>query len=168
MERLKDFLAFVRRLFINIRYKIKGIKNIFIWAPILIEDRQWDHGFIFIILKKKLELMEKYFLNHAHHVGSEKDAKDMRLAINLIDRLLKDNYMDHAFVPHKKKYGESHMSFEKNRLLIVFDNDPKNEKEREEETRLFKRCCAREDYLRHQDLELLFNHLNKHILSWWD
>jgi len=168
MERLKDFLSFVRRLYIDIKYKIKGIKNIFIWIPILIEDRQWDHGYIFIILKKKLELMEKYFLKHGHPVGSEKDAKNMRIAINLLDRLIKDNYMDHAFVPHKKKYGESHMNFEEHKLLITLDNEPQTKKEKEQETELFKRCCTREDYLRKQDLKFLFDHLRKHILSWWD
>jgi hypothetical protein len=168
MEQLKDFLAFIRRLFIDIKYKFRGIKNIFIWIPTLIEDRHWDHVFILMILKKKLELTEKYIRKHGHHVGAGKDADNIKIAINLLDRLIKDNYMDQAFVPHKKKYGESHMNFEGNKLIIIHDNEPKNEKEKNQERELFKRCCTREDYLRHQDLEFLFNHLKKHILSWWD
>lgn len=178
MDNKKDFLlditSAIRRFWINIRYKFYGIKNIFIWIPTLVEDRHWDHFYILTILKKKLELTEKYIRKHGHHVGAEKDADNIKLAINLLDRLIKDDYMDHAFAPHKKKYGESHIMWKdipdsKNtQLLIEYDVKINTVEEKKKEHDLFMRCCNREDYLRKQDLNLLFDHLKKHLFSWWD
>jgi len=174
MERVKDFLSLLRRAWIDICYKIKGIKNIFIWIPILVEDRQWDHGFVLIMLKKKFELMEKFFRKNGHHTDAEKDADNIKLAINLLDRLIEDNYMDHAFVPHKKKYGESHILWQdipnskSKKLLIEYDVKINTLEEKEKERKLFLQCCNREDYLRKQDLNLLFKHLKKHLFTWWD
>jgi hypothetical protein len=174
MERIKDFLALLRRTWINIRYKFYGIKNIFVWIPTLVEDRHWDHTFILMILKKKLELTEKYMRDKGHHIYAEKDADDIKLAINLLGRLIQDNYMNNAFAPHKKRYGESHIMYKnipnsKNtQLLIEYDVKINTEEEKKKEHDLFSSCYNREDYLRKQDLNLLFDHLKKHILSWWD
>jgi hypothetical protein len=173
-EGISLLLSFLRRLWIDIKYKIRGIKNIFIWTPILIEDRQWDHTFVLMILKKKFELMEKYFLKYGHHVGSNKDAKNIRFAINLLDKLIKDDYMENAFIPHKKKYGEGKMIFKNipnsksSELLIEYDVKTNTLKEKEQERQLFLKCSKQEDYLRKQDLEILFKHLHKHLFSWWD
>lgn len=169
-----DFSVF-RRFWIEVKYKFYGIKNIFIWIPVLLEDRQWDHSFLLVILRKKLSLMEKFFRTKGNHVGAEKDADNIKTAICLLDRLLKDDYMESAFVPHKKKYGESTMVWEEIpdmpksvKMDIKYENQPVTEEEKKKERELFLRCMNKEDYLRKQDLTYLFKHLEKHLFGWWD
>ena len=129
-----------------------SIKNLITWFPVIWKDRQWDHVFLLDILHKKLSLMEKFFREKGHHVGAEKDADNIKLAILLLDRIRKDDYIKSAFKPYEDKYGE--ISFKSFSSL----------KEKE----LFNRCSEHETYLKNQDLDMLFSHLRKHILEWWD
>jgi hypothetical protein len=152
-----------------------GIKNLITWFPVIWNDQQWDQYYLLKVLQKKLTLMEKYFRTRGHHVDAEKDADNIKLAINLIGRLIKDDYMESAFTPHKKKYGESTIIFEDivgkekyTKLNIKYENQPETEEEIKQERDLFLRCCNKEGYLRQQDLKMLFDHLKKHMLTWWD
>lgn len=130
---------------------ISSIKNLITWFPVVWKDRQWDHIFLLTILRKKLSLMEKFFREKCNHVNSERDADNIKFAILLLNRIMEDDYSS-VFKPYEVKYGEiSFKSFS-------------SEKEKE----LFHKCMEHEVYLRNQDLDVLFSHLRKHILEWWD
>lgn len=151
----------------------RGIKNLIIWFPIIWKDRQWDHGFLFVMLHKKLTLMEKFFRKDGIHVDHEKDADKIKFAIKVLDRIIKDEYYINAHIPHRRKYGEPNFKWldEEDgicRLEITHEREPVTEKEKEEEKRLFKQCVKQEDHLKKQDLKIFFGHLSKHILTWWD
>ena len=129
-----------------------SIKNLITWFPVIWNDRQWDHVFLLDILHKKLSLMEKFFREYGIHVGTEKDADNIKLAILLLDRIRKDDYIKSAFKLYEEKYGEiSFKSFS-------------SEKEKD----CFTQCIDKETYLMNQDLDMLFSHLRKHIREWWD
>jgi len=38
----------------------QGIKSLIIWFPVIWKDRWWDQYFIYVVLRHKLHLMEKY------------------------------------------------------------------------------------------------------------
>ena len=152
---------------------IIGIKNLIRWFPIIWNDRQWDHIYIYTILHKKLSLTEKYLRYNGMHTRAEKDADDIKTCILLLKRLLEDNYHETAFKRHYEKWGSPDLRLIDckdstcKQIHIHYDNvitDNDKEKERKE----FNSAYEHETYLREQDLDLLFKTMRKHIQGWWD
>ena len=71
-----------------------GIKNLAVWFRVIWCDRQMDHNFFDVILRHKLVLMRNHFKNHGCHVGADREAKKMSICINLLDRVIADQYSD--------------------------------------------------------------------------
>ena len=152
----------------------QGVKNLIKWFPVIWNDRQWDHFFVFYILKKKLELMSKAFRTNAYSADADKDADRMDYCINVIDRILKSEYNEIAFKDLYEKWGKSEMNFEPienrdgfSRLLITHKN-VKTEEDQKQFDKEFRLCLDHEEYLERQDLTILFQTMEKHIRTWWD
>lgn len=155
----------------NLKY---GIENLFNWIPVVWKDRNWDHYFIYVILRHKLHLMEKQIREYGHHVDKDRDANNIKVCVNLLDRLIADDYHEMAFKNHDRKWGESDFQFkecEDNPELMSLHiarenvNTPEDE---EKERKDFRRASDHETFLREQDLDLLFKNMRKYIQTWWD
>lgn len=150
-----------------------GIKNLITWLPIIWNDRQYDYWFIYDILHKKLSLMEHFIRNYGYHVRAEQDADNIKTCVLLLKRLKDDDYHENAFKQHREKWGEINFDWLKSdrkdlsKLNISHDNI-KTEKDKIQERKDFKAACEREDFLKQQDLDLLFTLMGKHIQTWWD
>lgn len=169
------FKRIFKRIYDFCRYDFKrGIKNLVIWFPTIWGDRQWDHQYIYKIFRQKLYFTEQLIRYNGLHVYNIKDADNIKLCINLLDRLMKDEYYETAFKNHEKKWGEPKMNWiDNNRSdecveLKITHINVKTEEDKKNERKDFKRCCNHETMLREQDLDLLFIKLRKHIQSWWD
>lgn len=130
-----------------------GLGNVIRWFPVIYKDRWWDHSFLYSILKKKLELMEEGFRTAGCSTNSEKDAKNMKICVLLLDRLINDAYID-----YKNERGWSpkiRFSFEKEEEMTNQDLDI-----------LFK--ILRKQVMVDQDLHLLLKIMRKQIRCWWD
>lgn len=161
----------------DIRYFFKdcktGIKNLIIWLPVIWKDRWWDPWFFYVVLHKKLSLMEKNIRQYGNHVGSEKDADKIKRCIYILNRLIKDEYHEIASKNYYKKWGESEFEFidtddpEYSELKITYPfvkTEADEKRQKYELTQLVKK----EEDLINQDLEILFELLRKNIRSWWD
>lgn len=74
----------------NLKY---GIKNIYVWFPVIWKDRQFDHGYLYTVLGKKLELMETFFLSDdTNVVNAKKYGKQIKIARILCNRLETEDY----------------------------------------------------------------------------
>lgn len=150
-----------------------GIKNLIIWGPVIWKDRQWDYWFIYEIFHKKLSLMEHHIRNYGYHVRAEQDADNIKTCVLLLKRLKDDEYHENAFKQHYEKWGEPKFEWRESdrpdlsELHISHDN-VKTEEDKKRERKDFKIACEREDHLKQQDLDLLFNLMRKHIQTWWD
>jgi hypothetical protein len=127
-----------------------GLRNLKLWFPLIWKDRQWDHYYLFKMLRMKLKLMEQFFRENAMHLGAEKDAKGMKVCVLLLDRLIEDNYLERA---ERCLPGRSLLSFDR------------SEYRKEIKRKLW---VERANMLSHQDLDYLGKIINKHSLSWWD
>lgn len=65
------------------------------WIPKLYKDKDWDEHYLFQIIKWKIEKMLDYSENHSpiQYEGQESDQKKMREAIEIIDRIMADDYL---------------------------------------------------------------------------
>ena len=79
-------------------YKIKQffrrIYSLYRWFPIIWEDRDWDYYFIYEILKQKLINTEKYIRKDGLHVFNEHDADSIKTAIEMIEKVQTEYYLD--------------------------------------------------------------------------
>ena len=149
-----------------------SIKNVIRWFPIIWNDRDWDYYFLYIILHTKLSHMEKYIRKHGHHIGCERDADNIKVAVSLLDRLIKDDHLDNAMKQHREKWGRMKFNFididgNGSRLETTYGK-AKTEEDRKKAEKEFRRCAKHSEYMLERDLDLLFKVMRKHIRHWWD
>jgi len=73
---------------------IRRFKNLLRWFPIIWRDEQWDHYYIFEILKYKLIFTAEHTRKNGYHVNSSCDADRMMLCVRLIDKVQNEEYVE--------------------------------------------------------------------------
>jgi len=153
---------------------ITSIKNILRWIPIIWKDRDWDHTFLYIILYFKLSNMEKYLRKYGHSTNAEKDADKIKVCINLLKRLMDDEYYDMVFKKHHEKWGEPKFNWfdlkDKPGYSELKIKRPNviTKKDEEIEKNGYNRLMQVENNLRQQDIDYLFSTIKKYHQGWWD
>ena len=167
----------------------QGIKNIIYWFPIIWKDRNWDHDYIFQILKHKLKAQAKYIGDADGHTRAQYDAQRMRLCVNLIQKLQDSyyelEYMDYAedrhwFEPCEDKEGYS--TWESENIWEKYDDFFKKYpnmhrrvmngegyapiKGREDDKHFIAMSIGNMNYSRAH--KLLFKIMERDIRGWWD
>lgn len=82
----------------------QGIKNLIYWFPIVYEDRNWDHRYIYYILEHKLKAQSKYIGERGNHVTAERDAEVMMVCVRLLDKVGEEFYNSEYSDYHKTKH----------------------------------------------------------------
>lgn len=81
----------------NLRYAwhdiTGGIANLVRWAPVVWRDRWFDSAYAFDLLEFKLRMMADRFEEFDHHVGADRDARNMRICAELCRRISSDRYL---------------------------------------------------------------------------
>lgn len=160
----------IETFFRSIKY---GIENLINWFPVIWKDRDWDQWFLYNILKKKLSDMEEYHRKYGHTVNANKTADEMKTCVNLLDRLIKDEYHEMVFKKHDEKWGEPEFNWEDCEKegsceLQILRTNIKDKTDEEQERKEFRRLSELEINLRKQDIRCLFEAIRKHIETWWD
>lgn len=87
-------------MLLNIKYKfnsiVTGLKNLWKWRRAIYLDRDWDHWFIYQILKTKLEFQANSIEKNGIHENSVRDVAEMREVIRLIDIVQNEKIIDEA------------------------------------------------------------------------
>jgi hypothetical protein len=149
------------KMFSHFRSLKTGILNLIKWFPIIYNDRDWDYYFIYAILHKKLDNMEKFFnSDKAWTSKSEGVAEQIKEVKILCENLMNDNYLSEALKPFDEKYGEVS-------LFKIIDH--KLEYNVDDEAVLMHRECGKfSDKNREEDKNKLFDLIKKNIDNWWD
>lgn len=158
----------------HIPYNIKyGIENLIGWFPVIWQDRDWDHHYLYVILKRKLKYMENlHNSDKSHLLHAERIAAQINICVNLLDRLIKDEYDERAFKKYYKKWGRPKFNWipvnnECSSLEITHEN-VETEEDKKQEKKDFHRAGVHETNMRKQDIEYLFKYMIKHVEGWWD
>ena len=78
----------------KIKFKIRQIRKVLRWIPILWRDRDWDYYHIYEILKQKLIDTEAYTRRDGLHVFNEHDADSILKAIEMIEKVQTEYHLD--------------------------------------------------------------------------
>lgn len=172
------------------KYTIKnikqGLKNLYVWFPIIWKDRNWDQGYIFDILAKKLTLQSQYIGQRDWHTTAKRDAEIMMTCVRLIEKVKEEYYQMEYFDYHESRFlfneiegdseyvsldiqevSENYDAYFKKYPLVyktvtakdrfIFDNDTKHH---------IAMNIAHHNHNRAKNL--LFKIINEHIEGWWD
>lgn len=99
MKKRKETYCWCRRKVVKVhdffRYDIKyGVRNLVRWFPIIWHDRNWDHYYIFTMLRKKLIHTEDCIRYGHHDMSVKSEADRIKTCVLLIDRIIKDEYYE--------------------------------------------------------------------------
>ena len=158
---------------------IQGVKNLWKWFPTIWKDRDWDHYFIYEILRVKLENQAYSIESNDRHTRAQRDAEIMLLCARLIQIQQEDLYTieyldyykeDHKFVPTdetKKWYTIENTLIEDN-LDEYFAKYPKQYKKYAGENERWVIAFKIAQYNQDRSRKLLFKIIEQHIEGWWD
>lgn len=151
----------------------QSIKQLWLWLPIIWKDRDWDHTYIYRILKFKIENTRKLNQRNMRHVGVDREIYNMWVCELLIDRLIKDDYFDSFGEIHDRKWGKSsfttkyseqHKGYE-----LIFNRDNViTEEDKEQEKKEYRKYLLLSKRNRDNDRKYLFELLERRIDNWWD
>ncbi len=168
---------------------IQGVRNLIKWFPIIWKDRDWDHYYIYEILKHKLKFQSKYIKEKDRHTRAQQHSRNMKICVSLIQKIQDGyyelEYMNYCidktwFEPIKDSYSwereildENYDFYFKLYPLIYkkvingeikyYDINNVHGSERKERIAM---SIAQYNQKRAQDL--LFKIMNEQINSWWD
>jgi len=150
----------------------RQLRCLWSYLPVLWNDRDWDHVYLFDLMRHKLIRMEKC-LETSDLLNGHRYATQVRKVIMLLDRIRKDEYMENATLLHDAKWGEAHVEFKdlgedkRSGLVDIIRSQVKTERDEEKEREEFRRCMAHAHYMEQQDLEYFGRLLTKHVKCWW-
>jgi len=168
---------------------LEGIKSIIYWFPIIWKDRNYDHTFIYEVLKHKLKAQANYIASKDRHTKAQVDARRMLICAKLLQKLQDDTYAteyldysenDFWFEDVEGKPGystiESKVIWEKyddyfKKYPLVYKRVMSGEgmfslEGREDDK---QRIAMNIAHLNHERAhKLLFKVMQENIESWWD
>lgn len=78
----------------RIKNKIKQVRKLLRWIPIIWHDRDWDYYFVYEILKQKLIDTEAYIRKDGLQLYNELDADSILKAIDMIEKVQTEYFLD--------------------------------------------------------------------------
>ena len=82
----------------------RGIKNLWRWFPTVWKDRDWDHSYVYEIIRVKLEHQAKSIGDRDRHTTAKRDSDRMSLVAKLI-KLQQDDFYHMEYMDyHDTKY----------------------------------------------------------------
>jgi len=163
--KLKELKRKIRFFYLDHIYHFTKLENyvrFFKWIPVIWNDRDWDWLFLLKILRHKLNNDRNYYIKFGIHLRKDKQIRDMKVCVNLLDRLIADEYDDIYQKELEKKWGDYEGVFCLSRVGVVTEED------RKQYNKDCKKAFEKADYAKKQDLELLFTIMKKKLFSWWD
>lgn len=143
---------------------IERLKILVSWVPVIWNDSQWDWGYLIVLLRHKLFLMEKYYGSGLPYgVDHLKKARDIKIARVLCDRIIKSDYHDSA----TKHVGDLDWTINSD-MTLTFSIKNSPEKDPFKAMVLWETASNKAEIQEKADFEYLLNHLSKNLKHWWD
>ena len=162
----------------RIKQFFRRIRNLYRWFPIIWKDQDWDHFYIFEILKFKLKNQAEYIGKKGNHLSAKRDAEIMMLCVRLIEKVQDDYYgcEYQEFFKASYNFNDSKKHPGYYELDIVQESEHFNEYFKKY-PRIYKQVKTKDKYKTAFSIarenekrahKLLFKILEENIQRWWD
>ena len=145
----------------NHLYPVKvWFRNIWRFRKELAHTYPWDYTGLLLLMRRQLITMEECQRVYGNHLNAHKVAKDLRIVVKLLDRLIEDDYTvqtdgEYNWIPCEKE-GFTEMVCSKPReAKYIFPRGTSKQ--------LYKHEANRKK----ADIDMLMSYL-KHYNRWWD
>ena len=135
-------------------------RNIWRFRKELSHTYPWDYSGLLLLMRRQLITMEECQRVHGHHLNSHKVAKDLRIVVKLLDRLIEDEYSVQTDGAYDWRPTDIKGCSE---MVCIEPREPKYIFPKGTSKQLYKH----EDNIRKQDIEMLFTYM-KQYRRWWD
>lgn len=158
----------------KIKRVIRKLKNLWYWLPVIWNDQQWDHYYLYKVLAHKLRAMQRFFESDRAVAMNGKDmAEQIQVCADAAQRLWKDKYLSQALETHKVKWGYPDFVFnpisdELYEWHSMWYENASNYEENDLADREFGQACKRAELKRDKDRYVLFNTMRNKTEEWWD
>ena len=163
---------------------IQSIKNLIRWFPIIWKDRNYDHTFIYEILKFKLSEQSKYLKSKDRFVSTQRQTEKIDICVRLLDKIKTDYYATECY-----EYSETKMNFvpiNDSEFALEIDEISENyQKYFDKYPLVYKRIIQNDKYVYYNDSKsniasniaiynkrrseaLLYKIIHDNIGRWWD
>lgn len=155
---------------------VKGLKNLWVWLPIIWNDRDWDQHYIYKVFSFKLKKQANAIEKWGCHLYKERDVRQMRNAAHALDRLAEDDYLLTNVYQQKLDREFGRLGFvtrpggeeEYDGSYWLRRERVQSEADERRERFLILKSGKHEQYLRRQDLEYFGRIFSRHSPGWWD
>lgn len=114
------FLRFIERTWrIHIKRNIRRIGKLFQYLPVIWQNEEWDHYYLYRLIEYKIKRMRKYHQQKQGHVDWELTVAELLRCEELLHNLIEENHED-------KKEIDS------NNILTIIKADLLRKKDKEE------------------------------------
>lgn len=135
-------------------------RNIWRFRKELARTYPWDYSGLLLLMRRQLSMMEECQRVYGNHLNAHKVAKDLRIVVKLLDRLIEDDYT----VQTNGEYGWKECEREGwTQMVVLKEREPKYIFPKGSSKQLYKH----EDNIRKQDIDMLFTYM-KQYRHWWD
>lgn len=162
-------------LWADIQYPFKQpfwfLATVWAYRDVLWRDRDWDYSRLLAMMERKLRRMSDHLAKHGHTVGSDRHAKQLKIAAELCKRIRLDAYEDPFMVKLDEKYGRLEMSSEPTnnpRLAELIIKRPRVNGDEARERAASQRIWKHAETQKKADIQMLGRLFDKHLLNWWD
>lgn len=142
----------------------RKIRNVVRWVPVLWEDADWDHTYLYRIIEFKLRNMAAHQVEHGHHEECESTAQQMLDAADALRRVREDDYLETEWARYAE--GEDRLDVSK------WERTPEGHLKMpplSDEKRVWLRSLSdRHESLVVRDLRLFADAMVEKSRGWWD
>jgi hypothetical protein len=71
-----------------------GLLNFWKWRKVIYKDRDWDHWFIYEVLKTKLQFQLEHLQKFGYHEHTKEDQQKILECIDLINKVQSEYYIN--------------------------------------------------------------------------
>ena len=147
------------------RRLLDRLHNVWRWLPIIWRDKDWDHHFIFEILKFKLNNVANQLESTQWFVGYEREVQRIRLCVKLIEAIQDEKYQIEAHDARMSNRVEKYLDAHKSTTFKVLTNK-KHQQYRNGNRNLIAMNVG--IYKHQQAKRILFTMLERYIEHWWE
>lgn len=134
------------------------VKNLWCMRKTISQGHPWDCSMLYLAMRDALTSMEDIHSNHGHLVNNERYARQMRIAIHCLDRLIADEYDTKNFKFDFGGVDALDIGLGAWKMLPASENIPLSKKALYALARNSKK----------NDLRILAKLLERNSSAWWD
>lgn len=151
---------------------IDNLQRIWDWIPVLLQDWDFDaRPGLYRVMRKKLERLEPC-LRDGHLANGEKYARQIKVAIAVLDRIIADEYKEEECAPVDKKWGSIKFSFKPmgNGMsqMLSSRRKAKTDQQVKQADAEYLRAIYAAEARRKRDIDWVFKFIARWHGHWWD